>query len=617
MQQSKPPFAAIEFAPPSVEMEATGDGGRVLRARAALGRYPVSLIHYLDHWAVRDPERLFLAERSGPGDAPWRRLGYGEAARSSAAVAEALLERGLSVDRPVMILSGNGVDHAILTLACLRSGIPVVPVSPAYSLMSGDFAKLRYIYDLVRPGLIYVAAGEPFSAALDAIGARRVELASSAPAPAGRAATPFASLLAAQPGARLASATARVTAETIAKILFTSGSTGLPKGVINTHGMLSANQQMLAQCWPFLARMAPALLDWLPWNHTFGGNFNLHLVLRHGGSLHIDAGKPAPGLVEQTVANLREVSPNIYFNVPAGFAALLPYLERDDDLARRFLANLKLIFYAAAALPQDLWVRLEKLAIRHLGHRVTMTSAWGSTETAPLATLAHFPLEGAGVIGVPVPGVEIRMVPSGSKMELRVRGPNVTPGYFKRPDLTAAAFDADGFYRIGDAGRLADEADPSKGLVFDGRTAEDFKLATGTWVHTGALRVALLAACSPLIQDAVVCGHDRDAVCVLAWPSLNACREIAGSALEPAALVGNPGLLAVLSERLESYNRTQSGSSTRIARLLLLAEPPSIDANEITDKGYINQRATLERRHADVERLYADPPEPAVVVAGP
>lgn len=616
MQQQKPPFAGIDFAPPAVRIEPMADGGCILRAAAPLDHYPVSLVHYLEHWAATDPDRLFLAERIAPGQAPWRRLSYGEAARSSAAVAQALLERDLSVERPVTILSGNGIDHAILTLACLRSGVPVVPVSPAYSLMSSDHAKLRHIFELVAPGLVYVSAAEPFLAALDAAGAKGIELVSSAPLPAGRPGTRFSSLAAIRPGAELARAEAAIGRETIAKILFTSGSTGLPKGVINTHGMLSANQQMVAQCWPFLAAMPPALLDWLPWNHTFGGNYNFNLVLRHGGSLHIDGGKPAPGLVEQTVANLREVSPNIYFNVPAGFAMLLPYLERDDELARSFLRRLKLIFYAAAALPQDLWARLETLAVRHLGHRVMMTSAWGSTETAPLSTLAHFPLERAGVIGVPVPGVAIRMVPSGDKMELRVKGPNVTPGYFKRPDLTAAAFDADGFYRIGDAGRLADPSDPSKGLVFDGRTAEDFKLSTGTWVHAGGLRVALLAACSPLLQDAVICGHDRDRVCVLAWPSLNGCRDLAGSALEAGELVRHPAILAALKERLRFHNLAQTGSSTRIARLLLMAEAPSIDANEITDKGYINQRATLERRGAEVERLYAEPPDAHVVVAG-
>ena len=401
----------------------------------------------------------------------------------------------------------------------------------------------------------------------------------------------------------------------MAKVLFTSGSTSLPKGVLNTHRMLSSNQQSLAQIWPFTERTPPVLVDWLPWHHTFGGNHNFNLVLRRGGTLHIDAGRPAPRLIETTVRNLTEIAPTIYFNVPAGYAQLLPHLERDGDLRASFFSRLQLIFYAAAALPQELWERLETVSARARGEPVMMTSSWGLTETAPLATSAHFAVAQAGVIGVPVPGVEIKMTPVEDKEELRVRGPNVTPGYLGRPDLNEAAFDEEGFYRTGDAGRLEDPDDPAKGLVFDGRLTEDFKLTTGTWVSAGHVRVAALDATAPLMQDAVVCGHDREYVALLAWPNVAAVRDLLGDPdAEPRTLVHAPQLVEHLRARLAAHNRTHSGSSMRIARVLLLAEPPSLDANEVTDKGHVNQRAARERRGVHVNALYAEPPPPDVIV---
>ena len=612
---SKPPFASVRFAPARVDARREADGSLLLTSPEPLGPYHRSVDDMLQHWAEAAPERVFLAERDSAGN--WRKLTYRDAAAKAASIGQALLDRGLRPDRPVMILSGNAIDHALIMLGGFKAGVPVVPVSPAYSLMSSDFAKLKHIFDLVRPGLIYVSAGAPFQAALQALPLDGVELVSSAAGASALRFTAFDALLATNPGEALRAASAAVGPDTVAKILFTSGSTGLPKGVINTQRMLCANQQMILQCWPFLDEAPPVLLDWLPWNHTFGGNHNLSLVLRHGGTMYIDGGKPAPGSIELTVANLREISPTIYFNVPAGYAMLLPYLERDPNLARAFFKNLRLIFYAAAALPQDLWQRLEELSIATLGHRVVLTSAWGSTETAPLAACAHFEMERAGVIGIPVAGVAIKLVPTGSKLELRVKGPNVTPGYFKRPDLTADAFDTEGFYRIGDAGKLADPDDPAKGILFDGRIAEDFKLSTGTWVHVGGLRIAALAAASPLLQDAVVCGHDREQVGILAWPNIAACKEVCPHAAHhqtPAELIRCPELLAAVRRGIAAYNQQNSGSSTRIGRLLLMAEPPSIDANEITDKGYINQRAALERRRPLVGQLFADQPAAEVIL---
>jgi feruloyl-CoA synthase len=429
--------------------------------------------------------------------------------------------------------------------------------------------------------------------------------------------TAFEEMAQGRPGPTLDKAAAGVGADTIAKFLFTSGSTGLPKGVVNTHGMLTANQQQLAQIWPFLNEAPLVLLDWLPWNHTFGANHNFNLVLRHAGTLFIDGGRPLPGMIEETVRNLREVSPTVYFNVPAGYAAILPFLERDQALAQSFFRKLRLIFYAGAALPQDLWDRLEAVSVNTIGARVPMTSSWGTTETSPLSTAAHFTIEKAGVIGVPVPGVELKLVPAGDKLELRVRGPNVTPGYWKRPDLTAAAFDEEGFYRPGDAVRFAEPSEPAKGIVFDGRLAEDFKLATGTWVHVGGLRVGALAAASPALQDAIVAGENREFIGMLAWLSAAGCHQLAGCEAPLAELARHPDVRAHIVRAVAQWNAAQRGSSTRIARIMLLPDVPSIDANEITDKGYINQRLALARRRADVERLFAAEPDDDVVVVAP
>lgn len=590
-----PRFLPLDLAAPRIRRSALAGGGFLLESEERLNDYDAHLGLLLQRQAAERPDALFLAERDGAGG--WRKLGYGEAWRAARGIAQALLDRGLDQDKPLLILSGNSIDHALLMLGGFIAGVPVAPVSTAYSLMSGDFAKVHHIFGLVKPKLVFAEKGAIFAKVLAALPLDGVEVVSSD----GAAGTRLQALLDAAPTAAVDARFAAIGPDWIAKYLFTSGSTGLPKGVINTHRMLCSNQQAIAQIWPFLRQSRPVLLDWLPWNHTFGGNHNFNMVLRQGGALHIDDGKPAPGLVEKTVANLADVSPTIYFNVPAGYAMLIPHLEQDDALCRRFFQDLQLIFYAGAALPPDLWARLEALSIRTLGRRVAMTSSWGSTETAPLATAAHFPIERAGVIGVPVPGVQLKFVPSGAKLEIRVKGPNVTPGYLGQPELTARAFDEDGFYCIGDAARLADDSDPAKGIVFDGRIAEDFKLTTGTWVHVGGLRVAALAACSPLLQDAVVCGQDRDYIGLLAWPSA-AAKGIAADDLRRQ-----------IAQKLAAYNATQNGSSLKVKRMVLLTEPPSIDANEITDKGYVNQRAALERRHADVMRLYAASPDPDVI----
>lgn len=608
-------YAPIDFAPALVNVEATPDGGYILRSPMPLDAYEESLGVMLRRWAKETPDKTFLGERQLSGE--WRRVTYREAALMADSIAQALIDRRLGPDRPVMILSGNSVSHALLMLGGFIAGVPVAPISVAYSLMSNDFLKLKAIFSEVRPALIYAENGATFSRALSALDLSGVEVVVKNDQAEGIAATPFACLLETAVTEDVDKAFSKVGSETIAKILFSSGSTGQPKGILNTHRMLCASQQMITQLWPFTKKTPPVLVDWLPWNHTFGGNHNFNLVLKSGGTLYIDEGKPMPGLVLKTVSNLAEISPTIYFNVPSGFAMLLTHLERDEALRNNFFKNLQLIFYAGAALPQDMWQRLEAVSILATGRKVPMTSSWGSTETSPLATSAHFPIDRAGVIGLPCPGVSLKMVPSGEKFELRVKGPNVTPGYLNRPDLTRDAFDSDGFYKIGDAGMFADPLCPSKGIVFAGRIAEDFKLTTGTWVHVGKTRLEVLTAAAPLLQDALVAGHDREFIGILAWPNIAACRDLCGdgeSALSIEKLVSSEAVVEHLRLAMAKYNGANMGSASRIRRVILMTEPPSIDANEITDKGYINQRAALERRAGLVERLFAAEPGSEVII---
>jgi feruloyl-CoA synthase len=617
------PFAEIELAPPAVLAERRPDGSLLMRSPVALAEAPRSLPDMLRRQARDNGARIFLAERTADGS--WRRITYGEVAHNVRGLGAALLARGCTPERPLCILSGNSIDHALLALGAMEAGVPVAPVSTAYSLMSQDFGKLLHVTRMLTPRLVFVEDGAAFGTALLALREHGlldgVEVVVGCNPPDGMASTPFADLRATAPDAAVEAAFAAITPDTVAKILFTSGSTGLPKGVINTHRMMCTNQQAIAQTFRFIGRQRPpVLLDWLPWNHTFAGNHDFNMVLHHGGTYYIDEGKPAPGLIERSIANPREVTPTLYLNVPRGFDMVIPFLERDAALRDRFFSQLDFVLYAGAALPQNLWERLEALSVAATGKRVTMVSAWGSTETAPCATAVHWRIDSAGIIGLPVPGTEILLTPNAGKLELRVRGPNVTPGYWRDAQRTREAFDAEGFYRIGDAGRLHDPGDPAKGIVFDGRVAEDFKLASGTWVHVGGLRVAAIAAAAPVIQDCVVTGHDRDEVGLLVFPSPASCAALCPDAAPGTPLAGLIDRAEVrrrLADGLAAHNRARAGSSTRITRALLLATPPGIDANEITDKGYINQRAVLDNRADDVARLHAETPGPEVIIVGP
>jgi len=555
--------------------------GFVLEPTTPLPEPAPTVLSWVDHWAQCDPDHTAVAER-GP-DGRWRGLTYGALAASIPGVARLLARRGAGVGMPVMLLSGNSVTHALVTLAAFHLGAPVVPISTAYATASSTHERLSLLHGVAQPAVVFVDVRAPYEAALRALGV-------SDPIDADdvREAT-------SHHGPERAS----IGPGTIAKVLFTSGSTGLPKGVVNTHRMLTANQEMLRTCWPFLETHRPVVVDWLPWSHTFGGNHNMNLVLRNGGTLYIDAGRPAPGLIETTLRNMADVGPNLWFNVPRGFDQAVEVLEGDAELSHRVFRHLRLIFYAAAALTPSTRRRLQRLAAA-AGREVFFTSAWGSTETAPLATSAHFETESAGVLGVPVPGTKLAMVRHGGLHELRVKGPHVTPGYWlPGGSIEPVHRDAQGFLSTGDAGHLVDADDPNQGVAFAGRIGENFKLSSGTWVRVGRLRVALVDALSPFVHDVVVAGHDGPDLGLLVVPA---------PGRDPAEL------RARLLAGLRAHNRAHPANATHIARALVLDRPLSLDHGETTDKGYTNQRGVLEHRAAQVKRLFAPSPDPDVLV---
>lgn len=612
-QASAAPLRSVKLAPADAVVERKADGTIHLRAQQPLRSYHAKLSEPLERWARKASDRVFLAERAG--DDAWRKLTYAQVLDQVKRIGAALLRRGLSAERPIAILSGNSIDHALLGLAAMYVGIPYAPVSPAYSLMSSDFGKLRTIIELLTPGMVYAADGNAFGRAIAACVPGDAELVVSRNPPANRDATMFADLIGEQDEAAVAAANARVTPDTIAKFLFTSGSTGNPKGVINTQRMLCSNQAMISAGYHFLDDEPPVVVDWLPWSHTFGSNYVFNMMLVNGGSLYIDDGNPTPPGVPKTARNLRDIAPTIYLNVPKGYEALVAHFRADETLRRNFFSRLKVMFYAGAGLNQTTWDELTELAVETTGERIVFLSAIGSTETSPLALACTWDFDRAGNIGLPCPGVELKLVPNEGKLEARLRGPHITPGYWRQDHLTKEAFDEEGYYRIGDALKFADPDDPQKGLLFDGRIAEDFKLSTGTWVSVGPLRARFIDHFAPYVRDVVFAAPDRDYIGALVFPDIEACRALAGLGADaaPPAILAHDKVRAKFAELLASLAAQAQGSSTRVARLALMVEPPSMDKGEMTDKGSINQRSVLKNREQLAETLYAERPGEAVI----
>ncbi|WP_439396161.1 feruloyl-CoA synthase [Bradyrhizobium sp. PMVTL-01] len=613
---STSPLRPISFGDPVVNVERSDDGTIYLRPKHPLGDYPDRITDRLHHWATTTPDRVFMAEREGGRG--WRKITYAELLTASRHIASSLIARGLSAERPVVILSGNSIDHALLAFGAFYAGIPFCPVSPAYSLVSKDYGKLSYLMKLLTPGLVFAEDADKFADALAANVSLGTEIAASWGAVPGRDVTLLADLMATPIRGDLDAVHGKIGPDTIAKFLLTSGSTGNPKAVINTQRMICANQVMLRETLAFLKDEPPVIIDWLPWNHTFGGNHNIGLTLYNGGSMYLDAGKPVPGGIEETVRNLREISPTVYFNVPKGYESLLPYLRDDQGLRAKFFDRLHAMFFSGAALSPFVWNSLDELAVKEKGYRVPMLTGLGATETAPFFMSVNPRTSRSGHVGLPVSGNDAKLVPNNGKLEVRAKGPNVMPGYWRQPDITAKSFDEEGFYKMGDALKPADPDDFNAGFDFDGRVSEDFKLASGTWVSVGPLRARLTAACAPLVRDVVIAGINRDEISALVVLDLDGCRLINPTLPADDLVVATRDRLVreAFRERLTRFLSQATGSSTRITRAILMDTPLSIDKGEVTDKGSINQRAVLEHRTALIDELYAANPSDRVISVG-
>lgn len=608
-QRTQRPIRRVNVAAVRAVFEARENGVVRVRSTDPLREYRARVTDRLELWAEKTPDRVFLAQR-GDGGA-WQAITYAEALRRARKLAAGLLERGLSPSKPLAILSGNSIEHGLLALAAMYAGVPYAPIAPSYSLAVKEFAALGHVWENLEPGMVFVQEGAAFAPALRAMKRDKVAVVHHRSFPQGISSISLAELENAEPSAALDDAHRAVGPDSIAKVLYTSGSTGLPKGVITTHRMLCSNQQMIEQVMPCLAEQPPVLCDWLPWNHTFGGSHNFGIALHNGGSLYIDTGKPTPELFGETIGNLREVAPTAYFNVPKGYEMLAEHLRADSALRRFFFSRLNLLFFAAAGLSQRVWDEVQDLAFEAYGEEILVVTGLGATETAPFALSTGMEGSSSGWIGLPVPGVELKLAPIGDRVEARLKGPSITPGFWRRPDLTAAAFDEEGFYRMGDAVKLVDPANPQKGFMFDGRLNEDFKLSSGTWVRVGALRMRLLAHFDGLLQDVVLAGPDRDFVCALFFPAIAACRKCCSGLADGASasvVIARPEVRKAFEEKLNTFAELNVASSTRVVRALILDTPPSLEAREITDKGSINQAAVLKNRAAWVERLYGGIP---------
>lgn len=590
------------FLPHAISREDRADGTILLRSDYDVGPVTDRTGDWLHHWASEAPDRVFLAERSGAG---WREESYSATLQQVRAIAASLLARGMGADTPILIMSGNGVDHGLLSLGAQYAGVPTVPVAEQYSLIHGAHGRLRHAIELVRPKMAYVVDADQYGEALKLDALEGVEIVATRNGAA--TVTPFADLLKGDAGVDVDAGFAKVTPDTVAKILMTSGSTSNPKGVLTTQRMMCVNQTQLADSLPFLRARPPRIVDWLPWNHVFGGSHNFNMMLANGGSFYIDDGKPVKGLFDRTVENLSMVTGSLVFNVPMGFAMLLEALKKDAGLRQRFFEELDMIFYAGASLPQEVWTGFEAMAMEIKGEVPLMTSSWGLTETAPAAMIQQEPTESSGVVGVPMTGVTLKLIPDDDmRCEMRVKGPNVMPGYFEDPEKTADAFDDEGYFITGDAMVFVDKADINKGMRFDGRISEDFKLLTGTWVRAAGLRIEMLSTLAPLAADLVVTGQDRNEIGVMIFPNREAIEEAGYTLEEDGGALVCPQLLFEIHHRLNERAGRISGSSTRVARAIVLAEPPSLTDAEITAKGNLNFRKVLTRRANLLERLYDD-----------
>lgn len=613
-----PPFKPLPQKAPDIAVERKSDGTVYIRSNHPLGQMPRSIAHLFEEKAAAHPDRNFIGQRQTLPDGKtgdWTYITYGEANARANAVAQALLNRGLGPDKPLMVLSGNSVPHAIMMLGAMKARVPIAPVSVAYSLMSSDHSKLKHVFEITKPKMIFAEQGPMYARALSALPLDGVDVVTVMPI-LDRATTAYDDLVKTNVSNDVAASVDKVNHDTVAKYLFTSGSTGMPKGVIQTHGMMCATiaaSEGLRVEDPDPNEI-PQSLEWMPWNHISAGNIGFNGNINAGGTVHLDMGKPIPGMFDETIRNLREISPLVFGSAPIAFGWLADAMERDPQLRDNFFKKMRYVGYGGATLSQDIYERIQALSIAATGYRIPLTTMYGATETQGV-TVVHWLTERVGLIGLPLPGITLKLVPNGQKYEVRVKGPTVTPGYHNRPDLTAKVFDEEGYYSLGDAAKFLDENDPAQGLVFDGRVTEDFKLDSGTWVSVGTLRAQAVGAASPLLQDCVVCGQDKPFVGLLAWPVIAAAKEIAGdpSLSGPEAIVAAPKVRAFVQKAFAAHNKQSGGSSGRIKRVILMTEPPSVDGHEITDKGYVNQRATMERRADLVAKLYQNPPPPEVI----
>lgn len=605
---------AVNLRTSGASMERRPDGAFIIRPDEPLQSYPRVLTERLLHWARVAPDRALAAKRGADGR--WRFLTYADALKKVRSLGQAFIDRRLSADQPIAILSDNDLEHLLLMFAGQHVGVPTASIAPAYSLISTDFAKLKHVMKILRPGMVFVSNGEKYRRALEAAIGPDVEIVCADGGIASRNSTSFDDLSSVAPTGGVDAAHSRIERDDVAKFLFSSGSTGLPKAVINTHRMICSNQQMILQGFRFLSEAPPIVVDWMPWNHTAGGNHNTGMTVYNGGTLYIDDGRPTTQGIAETVRNLREIAPTVYFNMPRGYDLLLERFRDDAKLRENFFTRLKFMFYAGAALSQPLWDAYRKMMMEVCGERTLMATGLGATETSPMALQCTWDSERAGAIGIPMPGVEAKLVPSGDKMEIRVKGPNVTPGYWRDPELTRQAFDEEGYYKFGDAVRFVDPDNVNKGLLFDGRFAEDFKLASGTFVNVGPLRTKIIHWFAPYVIDVIITGHDRNFLGMLLVPNLEACRSLVSelpAGAGPAEVLRHGSVTGKFARLLESFAAQATGNSNRVERALLLEEPPSLDAGEVTDKGSLNQRTILDRRATLVEEIYAPVPSPHVL----